>query len=276
MSPEVRDSEELDDALGDLRIRDETHSSISKGSDEGKPAVSASETSSRKPPSLDGKSTTSGTTFALDEKESLRPDDSASVMAAEEEDAFSVHGSVAASSRLGSESGAKAFRAQFHEISERMGYPVVPATTGARAQAVTQPTAIVQGASSAQAKTVSDPTVPPATDTVPNGGIPYGFTSSSPDEKLLEALDTPKDRLFLLRLEQDVIEFVKDSKYVFLTSQMGRERLLMRHPQRTYAGPAAVQLVLPTPHTQASRLLFLDPLRGHRRQLRSNLSNAVL
>jgi hypothetical protein len=46
-------------------------------------------------------------------------------------------------------------------------------------------------------------------------GTPEGFNlfyKHSPDEKLLEALDSPKDRIFLLRLEQDVIEFVKDSK----------------------------------------------------------------
>lgn len=56
-----------------------------------------------KPPSLDGKSITSGTTFALDEKESLRPDDSASVKAAEDDDTFSGRGSIVAGSRIGSE-----------------------------------------------------------------------------------------------------------------------------------------------------------------------------
>lgn len=38
------------------------------------------------------------------------------------------------------------------------------------------------------------------------------FYKHTPDEKLIEALESPKDRMFLLRLEQDVIEFVKDSK----------------------------------------------------------------
>ena len=38
---------------------------------------------SGKPPSIDGKSVASATTFALDEKESLRPDDSASLSAVE-------------------------------------------------------------------------------------------------------------------------------------------------------------------------------------------------
>merc|ERR1712000_75885 len=62
-----------------------------------------------KPPSLDGKSITSGTTFALDEKESLRPDDSASVKAAaEDDDTFSIRGSHFAGSRVGSDLAARA------------------------------------------------------------------------------------------------------------------------------------------------------------------------
>jgi hypothetical protein len=38
----------------------------------------------------------------------------------------------------------------------------------------------------------------------------------APDEKLLEALASPRDRLFLLRLEKDVIEFVQDSKEPYM------------------------------------------------------------
>jgi hypothetical protein len=38
----------------------------------------------------------------------------------------------------------------------------------------------------------------------------------APDEKLLEAMGSSKDRLFLLRLEKQVIDFVQDSKYVYL------------------------------------------------------------
>ena len=54
---------------------------------------------SGKPPSIDGKSVASATTFALDEKESLRPDDSASLRAVEEEDVTSPPDSVVADSR---------------------------------------------------------------------------------------------------------------------------------------------------------------------------------
>jgi hypothetical protein len=57
-------------------------------------------------------------------------------------------------------------------------------------------------------------------------GAPLGAAGSSdalgviyrqaPDEKLLEAMASSKDRLFLLRLEKQVIDFVQDSKYVCL------------------------------------------------------------
>ncbi|KAJ8106583.1 hypothetical protein ONZ43_g7020 [Nemania bipapillata] len=102
-----------------------------------------------KAPSLDGKSITSGTTFALDEKESLRPDDSASVKAAAEDDeAFSVvplHRAVPQASNIPPE----------------------------------QPQAL------GGANISSD-----AFNSI------YG---KNPDEKLLEAMKSPKDRLFLLR-----------------------------------------------------------------------------
>lgn len=38
------------------------------------------------------------------------------------------------------------------------------------------------------------------------------FYKQTPDDKLLEAMESPKDRIFLLRLEQDVISFVKETK----------------------------------------------------------------
>ncbi len=38
------------------------------------------------------------------------------------------------------------------------------------------------------------------------------FYKKAPDDKLLEAMESPKDRIFLLRLEQDFVSFVKDTK----------------------------------------------------------------
>lgn len=161
-----------------------------------------------KPPSLDGKSITSGTTFALDEKESLRPDDSASVKAAEDDDAFSGRGSIVAGSRIGSEAAARAYRTQFYEAPDRRNMQTMHER---QSQGVSTP----QSGSSGQ-QTTDDGKAKPLIGTP---GVPDAFNlfyRQTPDEKLLEALESPKDRIFLLRLEQDVIEFVKSSKEPFI------------------------------------------------------------
>lgn len=169
-------------------------------------ADSASELGT-KPPSLDGKSITSGTTFALDEKESLRPDDSASVKAAaEDDDAFSIRGSlIAPGSRMGSEVAGR-FRIQLgdmpprtitHHVSHELVNQglVTPASGDSEKQPVPE---------------AQLPLVPGAV--TPDGLNGNMFYSQNPDDKLLEAMQSPKDRLFLLRLEAQVINFVQDSK----------------------------------------------------------------
>ena len=167
--------------------------------------------SSNKPPSLDGKSATSGTTFALDEKESLRPDDSASVKAAEDEDSGSGPASNAPNSRVGSEAGGKAFRDQFYEINESIG----PASH----QPHPLSRRIIEGIEEegpqpAQAPMVASIT-PQLPMTRPDPSISMQpsmeFLYREPDEKLFEALESPKDRMFLLRLEQDIINFIRHS-----------------------------------------------------------------
>lgn len=157
-----------------------------------------------KPPSLDGKSITSGTTFALDEKDSLRPDDSASVKAGEDDDTFSGRGSIVAGSRIGSEAAARAYRSQLYDVADRRN--MIP---------MQEPQS--QGGNTPQSGSlgqlpIEDAKGKPVTTTA---GAPDAFNlfyRQTPDEKLLEALESPKDRIFLLRLEQQVIEFVKDSK----------------------------------------------------------------
>lgn len=152
-----------------------------------------------KPPSLDGKSVTSATTFALDEKESLRPDDSASVQAAAEDDEYATGaGSGLPSSRLGSDDGVPAFIDQLHEIRS-MG-PRRPQT----------------GSSTGPRGVLYEPPQGPGIGTLPGAqnatsGTP-GVVGSPPDHKLLEALENPRDRIWVLKLEQDVIDFVKDPK----------------------------------------------------------------
>lgn len=161
-----------------------------------------------KPPSLDGKSITSGTTFALDEKESLRPDDSASVKAAaEDDDVFSVRGSLMApGSRMGSEVAVRMHQIQLGDMPPRMITTRVP--LNAISQGVSTPPS--SGSDKQQVTEAKLPLV--AGTSTPDGLGGNMFYRQNPDEKLLEAIQSPKDRLFLLRLEAQVINFVQDSK----------------------------------------------------------------
>lgn len=172
-------------------------------SDDASQRADSSSEVGNKAPSLDGKSITSGTTFALDEKESLRPDDSASVKAAADDDeSFSVRGSQMANSRLGSDV-ARIHRLRIGDMPERRIIQLLPESQD---QGIVTPQSVDSG-------------VPPPTDNSQNlgtvAGTPDAFStmySQNPDEKLLEAMSSPKDRIFLLRLEQDVINFVESSK----------------------------------------------------------------
>lgn len=181
-----------------------TSSKVQTPSDDTSQKGDSSSDLGTKPPSIDGKSITSGTTFnALDEKESLRPDDSASVQAAaEDDDAFSIRGSLIAGSRMGSEVAARVHRIQLGDMPPRsVSHQHVIVESGN--QGVVTP----QSASSEQL---------PVTDAkialVAATSTPSGIYGQNPDDKLLEAMQSQKDRLFLLKLEEMVIEFVQDSK----------------------------------------------------------------
>lgn len=168
---------------------------------------------SGKPPSIDEKSVTSATTFALDEKESLRPDDSASLRAVEEEDVTSPPDSVVADSRQGSDNGAaRAFRDQLHEIAVMNPQSQRGVPPGRFPSLPTGPHMLFDPNQSLNGgRPVSQPAGPgmPLIDGVPN--LP-----SAPDEKLIEALQSPRDRLFVVKIEQDFIDFIKDSRFVQL------------------------------------------------------------
>ncbi|WQF89020.1 Putative R3H domain, SUZ domain, R3H domain superfamily protein [Colletotrichum destructivum] len=188
----------------------ERSKSVAKdGSDDSQKADSSSELGT-KPPSLDGKSITSGTTFALDEKESLRPDDSASVKAAaaEDDDSFSFRGPNLPSSRMGSDIAARARGIiQLGDMPDRrLAQPI----SGSLSQGMITP----QSASSDQ------PPMPPAnalSATLPDSAnLLNTIYGQAPDEKLLEAMASPKDRLFLLRLEAELIKFVQNSKEPYM------------------------------------------------------------
>lgn len=185
-------------------ITDRSKSANRDGSDESLRADSNSELET-KPPSLDGKSITSGTTFALDEKESLRPDDSASVKAAsaEDDDAFSFRGPLPPNSRMSSDLAARARGIQLGDMPDRR---VPNFATGSMSQGVGTP----QSVSSDQQQGPT-PNMAKITDLSNYMNALHGQT---PDEKLLEAMSSQKDRLFLLRLEAELIKFVQNSKYV--------------------------------------------------------------
>ncbi|KAK1983513.1 R3H domain-containing protein [Colletotrichum cereale] len=179
------------------------------GSDDSQRADSSSELGT-KPPSLDGKSITSGTTFALDEKESLRPDDSASVKAAaaEDDDTFSFRGPNLPSSRMGSDIAARARGIiQLGDMPDRR---LIQPISGSLSQGMITP----QSASSDQ------PPMPPTnalSATLPDSAnLLNTIYGQAPDEKLLEAMASPKDRLFLLRLEAELIKFVQNSKEPYM------------------------------------------------------------
>lgn len=195
----------------------------------------------QKPPSLDGKSIASGTTFALDEKESLRPDDSASVKAAADDDDAS---SLLAGSRIGSEAAARSRAGQLSDLRN---------PHGSQPQGVMTP----QSTSSEQ---------PDALNVI---------YRQAPDEKLLLALSTNRDRYFLLRLEKDVMDFVQNSKepYMDLPPSNSFCRMLthkladyyhMTHSYEPHIGsvrifrtpfcrvPPSLALMMPPPSTSTS------------------------
>ena len=172
--------------------------------DDGATQVSSSN-SSAKQPNLDNKSMASVTTFALDEKESIRPEDSASLKATEEEDRLSAQGSGPSGSRGGSDSGARAFRDQLREISN-MAAPIPRVVPGDR---FAPP--LIMNPSVAYDDGTMQPAVQP--QSLPPQNLPGMMVQQSvPDERLIEALSSGRDRVWVLKLEQDIIDFVKDSK----------------------------------------------------------------
>ncbi|KAL6236434.1 hypothetical protein BDW75DRAFT_229495 [Aspergillus navahoensis] len=154
-------------------------------------------TSSTKPTSFDSKSMASVTTFAMDEKDSLRPDDSASVQAIDEEESLSGHASGAANSLTGSESGARFRDGQRHLVPLNNPHSIF--SDGPQRANGTIATDFV-----GNSFVVSDSEAYPAR---PIHGFP-----SEPDEKLLEAMKSPKDRLLILQLEEKVRSFIQNSK----------------------------------------------------------------
>ena len=157
-------------------------------------------------PSFDKSSVASGTTFALDEKESLRPDDSASTRAVEEEDG---PGTGATGSRVGSDTDARAFSDQLHKIAQ------IPVTVMAP-RAILQPNATMRPPimfGQMPLNPVPEPQAPTENE-IPTAPQPAPGVPPL-DEKLLDALTSPRDRVYVLKIEQDILDFMKNEKWVF-------------------------------------------------------------
>jgi len=193
---------------GNTSLEPDQPASRGSGSEDSQKADSSSELGT-KPPSLDGKSITSGTTFALDEKESLRPDDSASVKAAgEDDDAFSIRGSLIAGSRMSSDLAGRARPIQLGDMPERR---LMHVTSGGSSHGILTP----QSTSSEQqlGNAPGMPQLQRADSSSDALGLIY---QHAPDDKLIEAMASAKDRLFLLKLEKEVIDFVQNSKEPYM------------------------------------------------------------
>ena len=210
----------LPENIGGLALIDSTpHEGVANGRDhEGRRTDSTEDdqshisNSSTKPPSLDNKSIASVTTFAMDEKESLRPDDSASVQAAEEEESLTNQAVGNGIPQIGSETGLSSSHKHPRNVPNGMSVPVRRFQMANPPQFGDMPPdlpgVILQSEKMEQTAG-------------PNFMVPVVETPSvtvSPDDKLLEAMGTPKDRLLLLQIEQKILAFITQTKSVERTS----------------------------------------------------------
>ncbi|ETN40330.1 uncharacterized protein HMPREF1541_04606 [Cyphellophora europaea CBS 101466] len=190
-------------------------------------------TSSTKQHSFDTKSVASATTFAMDEKESLRPDDSASVRAVDDEDAGSTLGRNSTFSNepdvLMPSLRGVVNRTGGHPItiaSRRFQTLINPPRFGDLEATQDPPADLADiSRSSPPAATQDDPTARQASVPAP------------PDERLLDALASPKDRLSILQLEERLLAFIRQSdvEFIDLPPQNSYARLLA-HKLADYYG----------------------------------------
>lgn len=165
--------------------------------------------SSTKMTNFDSKSLASVTTFAMDEKDSVRPDDSASVQAIDEEESLSGPASGAPNSVTGSEAGGRALRDHFLRDGSAVRPRGVLSVPGPLFNGGNQ-----RGIVAISPDSVANNFVVPANPgDVSDDQLLHGFPLE-PDEKLLEAMNSPKDRLLILQLEEKIRYFIKDSRLV--------------------------------------------------------------
>ncbi|EXJ83797.1 hypothetical protein A1O1_07424 [Capronia coronata CBS 617.96] len=181
-------------------------------------------TSSTKQQSFDTKSMASVTTFAMDEKESIRPDDSASVRAADDDEtpnAASRESSLHRDSEplVSGQQPALRPNASGVTIAARRYQTLTLTNTPRFGDLPVAP--LVQEQNAQQAGSGSSIMQPDSDERV--SALPV-----APDEKLLDALASPKDRLPLLQLEEKFIGFIAnpESDFLDLPPQNSFARLL--------------------------------------------------
>ena len=167
-------------------------------------AGSTSSGTSAKRSAGDDKSTESGPASAFDEKESLRPDDSASFKASDDEDAFNSSQPVSVKARQ-----ALDLKDYSHQVSQ------MTALNGACQSDETceawQPVTLSKVPSKVNAEeTCGSKQV---SQSVPIERFRNTQVPANLDEMLLQALQTPRDRVFILKLEQDIVRFIHNSRY---------------------------------------------------------------
>lgn len=163
-------------------------------------------TSSTKMTNFDSKSLASVTTFAMDEKDSVRPDDSASVQAIDEEESLSGAASGAPNSVTGSEAGGRVFRDHFRDNIALRPRGILPTSVPGFNDSNSQGPTVIPPDSVA-----NNFVVPVNPDIPPNAQSLHSFPLH-PDEKLTTAMENPKDRLMVLTIEEKVRAFIKFSR----------------------------------------------------------------
>lgn len=165
----------------------------------------SSSSGSVKPPSENGKSAYSVNTLMLDEQESIRPDDSASLRAVEEEESMSIPGSLPAGSRQGSDHGAGAFQDQLHHISA-----MNPQAHAQRGITIPHPSPYQHMYDAANNQMESSSRAMPVDAAMPNMKR-YAGTLTAADAPLVAALQSPRDRIFVIHLEEVLARFINNS-----------------------------------------------------------------
>lgn len=172
-----------------------------------------SNNSSREPPSFDTKSIASATTFAMDEKDSLRPDDSASVQAVDDEDSSSAscNPSIQGESEQGVLPGLMThLNGNVVGIARR--FPSINLANPPRFGDLPM-SPITETEEMRQVRGLPQETAMMEIPRIRGGGVEIRpqILAVMPDEKLLDALASLKDRLPLLQLEEKIVSFIIES-----------------------------------------------------------------